>query len=317
MQGRKYLIVLLLAWVVILLWGATALREPFRLAFAERFFHESYVEKGAKLYAENCVTCHGPVGEGVVGPPLNREEFHGTPTENADVYDMLYNTIARGRPGTTSPKWVKLPDGSWASYTQMPQWLNDAGGPLNDQQVKQLVTFIMNGDFSQVSSSIPKPNLGENNKYITLDTSYMSLEDQQRAQEIFETAGGSGCVTCHTIGSRGGNVGPNLSDLGAWGLDEEFLTQWIKDPQNTPNRMPTHFSNFGGPLMFPHLLNQAPQAPNAESSGTTNQSDNAVQIEIPKGIEYPSTVMPPLQMTDEERALLVKYLLGLGVVPSK
>lgn len=286
MQGRKYFIVLVLAWVIILVWGAVALREPFRLAFAERYYNDRYIQAGAELYAANCASCHGPVGEGVVGPPLNIEAFKGNPTDNSDVYNMLVNVIARGRAGTPSPKWVRLKDGSWASYTAMPAWLDEEGGPLNDQGIKQIAMFIMMGDFNTASRLIPAPNMDEGHRYVNVDESYMSLEDQERAQAIFER----GCVTCHTIGSRGGSVGPNLTDVGTWGLDEEFLTQWIKDPQNTPNRMPTHFNNFGGDLMFPQEVD-----------------------EVPPGITYPNTVMPPIPMTDEERALLVKYLLGLGV----
>src|SRR5690606_22989865 len=139
------------------------------LTFAENFFNESYIERGADIYAKNCANCHGPLGEGVVGPALNREDLRGNPSDKSDVYDMLVTTISRGRPGSPSPKWVRLPDGSWASYTAMPKWLNEEGGPLNDQGVKQVAMFIMMGDFKDVSSHIPPANVDEGFQYVTLD----------------------------------------------------------------------------------------------------------------------------------------------------
>lgn len=38
------------------------------------------------------------------------------------------------------------------------------------------------------------------------------------------------CQACHTIGSSGGYVGPNLSNAGNW-LNAEWVEQWLKNPQ--------------------------------------------------------------------------------------
>jgi mono/diheme cytochrome c family protein len=58
---------------------------------------------GETLYKANCVTCHGPDGEGDLGPSLSTQEFL---TVISDEY--LYETLASGRPGTGMPAWRHL-----------------------------------------------------------------------------------------------------------------------------------------------------------------------------------------------------------------
>jgi cytochrome c2 len=39
------------------------------------------------------------------------------------------------------------------------------------------------------------------------------------------------CQSCHTIGSSGGYVGPNLSNLGNW-MKPAWIAEWLKNPQH-------------------------------------------------------------------------------------
>jgi cytochrome c2 len=39
------------------------------------------------------------------------------------------------------------------------------------------------------------------------------------------------CNACHTIGSTGGYVGPNLSNAGNW-LNAAWIEDWLKNPQS-------------------------------------------------------------------------------------
>jgi ubiquinol-cytochrome c reductase cytochrome b subunit len=41
-----------------------------------------------------------------------------------------------------------------------------------------------------------------------------------------------GCVACHTVHGQGGNIGPNLSNIGAQGLSRAWLTQQIRNPKS-------------------------------------------------------------------------------------
>lgn len=76
--------------------------------------------RGAALYAENCVVCHGPDGQGRVGATLAK------PFASVQPEALVRQTIARGVPGSVMPAWGK-------AY----------GGPLSDDQVEDLVAFVL------------------------------------------------------------------------------------------------------------------------------------------------------------------------------
>lgn len=60
-------------------------------ALAVKIKDPATIEEGKKVYATNCVPCHGPSGEGVVGPNLTDNYWiHGGRPED------IVNTIANG-----------------------------------------------------------------------------------------------------------------------------------------------------------------------------------------------------------------------------
>lgn len=77
-------------------------------------------EEGAKLYDQNCLVCHGPNGQGRVGAVLAKD----WPSIRPDL--DIKATISRGVTGSV-----------------MPAWGQDQGGPLSDQQIDNLVAFIL------------------------------------------------------------------------------------------------------------------------------------------------------------------------------
>ncbi|HEY8424979.1 MAG TPA: c-type cytochrome [Limnochordales bacterium] len=278
MKGRTYFIVMILSWALVVVWGVYWAREGSRMAATQAAFRTEMIERGAQLYAQNCVICHGAVGQGVVGPALAREALQGDPETDRDTYDFLYNTVARGRPGSTTPRWERLPSGEWASFTAMPAWSVEVGGPFNEQALREVVYFLMSGEWQRVSRYIPAARLeGE------LPPAQGVPEDvQQEAKAIIAQ---KGCLVCHTIGSVGGSIGPNLSNVGSWGLDHDFLKGWIQNPPTTANRAPVYFSNFAG------------IGSDGRPSGTR--------------IDYGPTQMPALGLTDEEADIVARYLMGL------
>jgi len=331
-RGKRYLAVTVLAWLNIIVLGWYFVYDISRMERAEAQHKEELAAIGAVLYAQNCVVCHGPLGEGVVGPPLNVESFRGDPTENTEVYDLIHRTIVHGRPGTTDPLWVRLDNGMWASYTAMPAWGVEAGGSMNEQQTAALAYFIMMGDWNRVGRYIPAPTpwidseTGEVLWHLMPDAQGIPPEASQRGKEIFVN---KACISCHTLGQVGGFVGPDLTKVGAWGLDEEFLKEWIKDPPSVVERAPRYWSNYGGPYQFPVRAVHGRDAAIDETvpdrigemvEGAAGQEIDQPQVAggavgpefpIPNTQSLPPTTMPALGLTDEEIEDLVYYLLNL------
>jgi mono/diheme cytochrome c family protein len=230
---------------------------------AETTEHSEYVLNGAKIYAQNCIQCHGPHGEGVIGMPLNRKANQVDPASPAgrDVYTLISNTLRQGRPGNSQTfERHQLPDGSWISYTAMPAWGRDFGGPLDDDAIKQLALFIMNKDGSQwnipgTSDAPPQDSdlKPDASGVIPLPDSANPDVDAS-AKALLRNLGKSQCLTCHTIGAKGAKIGPDLTHVGTWGVDQAFLENWIKyanvdpkdleHPQAMPHeqRMPVYWS---------------------------------------------------------------------------
>ena len=87
---------------------------------------------GAVLYDENCAVCHGPNGEGRIGAVLAKN----WPTLRPDL--RIKATIETGISG--SP---------------MPAWSQKNGGPLADQDINDLVSFVLSLPAISVSAGQP------------------------------------------------------------------------------------------------------------------------------------------------------------------
>ncbi|NIT78786.1 MAG: c-type cytochrome, partial [Thermoplasmata archaeon] len=167
MRGRAILAVIG-SLLILVLFAAVWMREPNRMEEASVRQRLEALDRGAQLYLANCAGCHGQSGAGLAGPPLNLPRF-----QEEEEAEFLRKTIARGLPGTG-----------------MPPWHREEGGPLNSQQVDDLVTFIQYGDWGEAP---PTPS---------------------RAAELGQQLFKQKCITCHQIGGEGGAVGPDLSEIG-------------------------------------------------------------------------------------------------------
>lgn len=163
------------------------LREPTRIEQKADFFHEESVKRGKVVYepavpgaphfAANCARCHGLSGEGTVQPFQETKTYAEPPLKyivarykaagrnDQEIRQLIRDAIVRGRPGTL-----------------MPTWGLEFGGPLNDQQVGDLINYIYS-----LQAAAPQPT--------TLDGS-----------QIFQ----QNCAVCHGADGRGG-VGPDLT----------------------------------------------------------------------------------------------------------
>lgn len=95
------------------------------------------VSRGYALFLANCARCHGPQGQGGVGPPLN---------DQAKLYNALTGTGASGN-GHLNPDYIRsvLTEGGRIvcgdANSVMPAWLQPRG-PLNYREVEDLIKFI-------------------------------------------------------------------------------------------------------------------------------------------------------------------------------
>lgn len=145
--------------LAILMFGGYIGYEGTRQLHAKEETTERIAERGARLYVNNCRSCHGMEGEGHVAPALNRPGFRiigehdatgaaPTPQGEADaVQAFLFNTISCGR-----------------TNTFMPLWAQRFGGSLSDTQIRQLSTMISEGRWDLVKE------IGDEHDHETGDT---------------------------------------------------------------------------------------------------------------------------------------------------
>jgi cytochrome c oxidase cbb3-type subunit 3 len=145
-------------------------REPARIASDEAAQKSSDVYAGTVLFSTYCSICHGKQGEGVDAPALNSKAFL-TSTDD----DTIFSVISSGVPGT-----------------EMPAWNQVHGGPLTDQDVRQLVAYIRNWE----------PNAPNINIHERVGNPEMGLV-------IYNGA----CIVCHGDTGMGTDRAPALNDL--------------------------------------------------------------------------------------------------------
>lgn len=166
-------------------------------------FYLEDVEHGRIEYANNCTTCHGPNAEGGTAPhpdpdvdapwpapPLNNIAARYLDTGLIDLYgtdpasrirNFMIQTIKQGRAGTPMP--------AWGSAFQ---------GPMNDQQIEWIVTYLLSIQTGEVDAA---------GQAVTgVDGS-----------SLFE----GNCARCHGMDAQG-RVGPDLTNVFArFGADPD------------------------------------------------------------------------------------------------
>ena len=173
-----------------------AIGEADRRTEFERAFHGRSIASGAALYTEYCTECHGLKGEGIEGvaPTLNSQHFFENRLQEIGYQGTLESyvrlTVAGGRPVKSDQSYAR----------NMPTWSVDFGGPLRNDQVDNIVDYVMN--WREAAPALAAP--GAEPTPVPGDT------PEERGANLFQ---GLGCVGCHVINGQGGGVGPELTNV--------------------------------------------------------------------------------------------------------
>lgn len=172
--------------------------EVDRMRTAEAAYAARAVETGALEFESRCRSCHGPQGKGTpLAPALNTADlFNGKRLEAAgfsgSVEDFVRGTIAAGRP---------VPSAG-AEYPQrMPTWSDRFGGPLRDDQVDALVSFVMNWEDRAAAEATAAPELPPGDAVGTDIARPLPAGDETNGKVLAE--GTLGCAACHTLSTLG------------------------------------------------------------------------------------------------------------------
>ena len=202
--------------LTMMIMGFAALREPARLQDYTAASQGRSIETGARIYEGNCITCHGVDGKaelcydtsgnqiGCRGLPLNYapllcgDSADRTARMNAMSWSgtkeaFIENTVAAGRVGTA-----------------MPTWSSQFGGPMREDQIKNVVAFVLNFESEELCSA----------PVVTFDwpaTAEAFLAefpdgDPANGAQLFVTYGCSGCHGAPD-GSTPASVGPDLTNI--------------------------------------------------------------------------------------------------------
>lgn len=197
--------------------------EPDRRATSDEAKTEESAERGVALFVQYCVLCHGEDGmaTGRQGIPLNTEQNQEEDdTLWAPREHIIRRAIERGR-GPIMPAWSDTED-----------------GPLNQEQVTDLVNLIHLGIWENVTAATLAANDGQIPRPPPLPTAEGGTPDDPLAAAglaLYQ----ANCATCHTIDGADG-IGPTW--LGLYGretpladgttvtADDAYITESIKNP---------------------------------------------------------------------------------------
>ena len=218
------ILLVLITSSVILFYG---LREEERMAEYKAWEKARSIEVGAELFSAQCSRCHGTQGLGIVGlcPPLNDRYFFDD--RLADVAwsgtmeDYIVSTVSSGRMASTRPQ-LYPGEGTPA----MPSFHENYGGPLREDQVRSIATFILNWEETAQLGEVPTGPVED-----AAGTDIMVELPEGDVANGEALAVSIGCAACHIQAPTGPAW---LADSGQTGIGERAAER-ITDPDYTGN----------------------------------------------------------------------------------
>lgn len=217
------------------------------------------VGEGGELYDAYCTVCHGGLGEG----QAMGKPLTDTVANRLSDTDLL-SVITDGRAGTGMAAW---------------------GDSFSEEEIYDIANFV------RTLQGKPELNIGNEDSGPSDDPMVIAGE------ELFNSK--ANCVTCHSYGDNGGNVGPGLDGISAR-LSESALTQAVTDPSATIA------SGYGAKIV-------------TQNDGTTvrgryrNDSELAVQIQSEDGRRWVTYFKDRVaSVSDDDQSIMPDSFSTLG-----
>jgi mono/diheme cytochrome c family protein len=176
------------------------------------------IETGAALFGQYCTSCHGDKGEGVAGkgPQLNPYLFTTRFPElrAANYPNSLSNfiklTIAAGRPDY-STYWS---DKGETYAAPMQTWSQFFGGPLRDDQVENMTSYIMSWEAAAGQAAVVTFEKIGNDLAKALPAGDAARGQRLwNKEETFASQKPAPCSACHSLQPGQTLVGPSLAGI--------------------------------------------------------------------------------------------------------
>ena len=224
--------------------GYAALREPERLEHFTNAREGRTIETGAKIYIDNCATCHGveAKAEECYDATGNSITCQGLPLNNyflvcGDAPARLEQTRFEG----TKEQFIERTIAAGRSGTVMPPWSSRYGGPMRDDQVANVAAFVLNFANEEFCAEEPIsfdwPELVED--FLTLETEdfVAAPGDPENGAAVYASYA---CTSCHgNVDEPGSNqIGPWLGDIaevGATRVEGQTALQYVYHSILYPN----------------------------------------------------------------------------------
>lgn len=214
--------------------GYVTLREPARLEEFTHAEHGRSVEFGAELFAGNCATCHGI--EGLAQECPDEDSCVGLPLNDPGLVcgDVSARMEAMGWIGTKEG-FIQTTIASGRAGYIMPAWLDEYGGSLRPDQVKNLVDYVLNYESEELCAE-PVYEYAWEASYEEFSVAFPD-GDVAAGAEAYLTYG---CNACHGLpedDAVAAAVGPELKNVGIDGAEridgytaQDYIYESILDP---------------------------------------------------------------------------------------
>jgi len=226
-----------------LLLGYIWVREHYVLTDREARFNGALLSRGARDYEQYCATCHGLTGEG--GVANGAPQINNLPTTLKDQARLDGPTGITAKYGTVR-NFIEATITSGVRGTAMPRWSARLGGPLRDDQIKDIASYVSSW---WADTGNPKPNISDAAVQVAQQykataqaaaaASAASDTPAGRGQALFQT----NCASCHNLNNKDSGVpAPGLGGLfgpdgtAAYGkvlpntkpVDPQNWIEWVK-----------------------------------------------------------------------------------------